>query len=350
MDPKVTGLLLIIFVLGAAVGGGAVYWWAGEYYNPQIKQLKAQYQVLQDQKEAVDQQYLALSTSFQNILKEKEALSKVYATLTQEYASLQTAYSQLDTSYKNLRNEYNKSLDYLLYISNNVSHFQNILESYSILTKSFPRTLTESEMNKVNSTTSGITNYSLDEWINFGIIYNWLKTNIVLVKDTSFPRIFGIESIYYKNQNVVNSFSMELVYDYIQVPEFTVKNKQGDGEDYILAEYAMNYVYMKYTLKKMYQMYLGVISLEGGDPHAIIMLKAGNGLVSIMDPIGGFWTTKNGNMAYESVDSEFIAYESYYNIKKTPLKEVTLYKINPEDGSSIIVSKGTLESIKNVFN
>ncbi|MBN1683105.1 hypothetical protein JW865_06095 [Candidatus Bathyarchaeota archaeon] len=350
MDPKVTGLLILIFVLGASIGGGAVYWWSGEYYNPQIESLKIQYQLLDDQKESLDQQYLSLSVSFQNILHEKNDLDVMYNTLTEEFSSLENNYMQLSNDIRKLGSDYNESLDYLTDLSSNIASFQNTLDSYSVFIKSFQRTLTEVEMNKVNATTSSITNYSLDEWYNLGRIYDWLNNNIVKIQDNYFPQIVSIDTFLYKDREIVNEFEMGFIENYIQTPEFTVLKKQGDGEDHILAEYAMNYVYMKYTLKKMYQMYVGIISLENGNQHPIIMLKAGTNLVSIFDPIGGFRTTKNGNMAYENVDFEFTAYESYYNVKKTPLKEVTLYEINPEDGTSIIVAKGSLLDLKNVFN
>jgi len=378
------------------VGSGGGYFLASNTLQPRITSLGGQLTTAQQQLSQKSDDYTSLNDDYQALSQEKAtlessraSLQSTYNALKTNYDSLQSTYGSLQTSHDSLQADYNAlssqydtlqssvdsglaslSADYVslqkdyddlstmlgnsvygtpgdTQMLNNlykltlaVRSLNSTLWEYCNVVSSFKNTLTTAEVLKMETQVRSIIGSSTDAWANYQMIHQYITSNVKYVYDIEFPYIHGYSYIDVNGVRYLTDFDISTIENYLQTPEWTLQNKQGDCDDQGALEYAMLRYYNKYIVGTDYSLYLASIDFSDGSGHIAVFMPVSGGKLAILDPAGNYLTSTSSNIASKAAASELEAYNSHWSSHGS-ITTIKLYWINLVDGSYNLVSDGT---------
>ena len=335
------------------VGGGGGYFVSSGMYTPQITSL-------QGQLTASQQETTSLNTNNQGLSQEKAMLQTSLAQLQSDYASLQSTHTNLQADYATLSSQYDTlsagvdtgfaslSADYIqlqkdyndlsTLVSNNVygtpgdtqmlNHLKTLtlavrslnstLWNYCNEVSSFRRTLTTGEVLKMETPVRS------RNWFNQQTLGPSIRRyTITSPRTSSTSMMLSIPYISFYTYLDVNGvryltdFEVETIANYVQTPEWTLTQKQGDCDDQAALEYAMLRYYNKYIAGTDYNLYLTELDFSDGSSHVAVFMPVTGGKLTILDPAGNYLTKTGSTIASKAAASELDAY-NYPLVEERP--------------------------------
>lgn len=352
MDAKV----LVVLVVGVLVGGGFGFGGAYIFYAPKINELTTKLNDLELQHQTLIGQYETLSVQYETLTQEYGTLSGQYENLKTERDNLQNQYSTLSSEYKVLQSQYNiLSYDYdevsgyLKDLSSELLSTRDLLDYYCCIPEAFQRVLIKEELEKIASTVSYVTHESQDSWYAYDKIYKYVADNINYAYDIEFPHIDNYYYVLLDGSEIITSFSIDNIRNYIQTPEFTLEYKQGDCDDQAVLTYAMIKYYMRNIYGTEYSLYIADIEFSGGSSHLAVFLPVQGGQLCILDPAGHHLTSRYGHITQYVASFELQEYSNEWSKTTGEITYITLYDVNVIDGSYEVVASGTIDGVADFF-
>ncbi len=357
------------------VGGGGGYFVSSGMYTPQITSL-------QGQLTASQQETTSLNTNNQGLSQEKAMLQTSLAQLQSDYASLQSTHTNLQADYATLSSQYDTlsagvdtgfaslSSDYIqlqkdyndlsTLVSNNVygtpgdtqmlNHLKTLtlavrglnstLWNYCNEVSSFRRTLTTGEVLKMETPVRAVIGSTTDSWAIYQKIHDYVTSNVEYVYDVDIPYVSFYTYLDVNGVRYLTDFEVETIANYVQTPEWTLTQKQGDCDDQAALEYAMLRYYNKYIAGTDYHIYLTELDFSDGSSHVAVFMPVTGGKLTILDPAGNYLTKTGSTIASKAAVSELDAYNTHWS-KNGQITRIRLYSIDMTDGSYTKVSEGT---------
>lgn len=345
MDSKVLGMLIVGILAGGSLGVGGAY----ILYIPQVNELKtelsyfeSQYETLSGQYETLSQEHETLSGEYETLKIERNKLQSQYSTLSSEYRVLQSKYNILS-------HDYDEVSGYLKDISSKLQSTRDLLNNYCCIPEAFQRILINEELEKIASTVSSITHESQDSWYAYEKIYKYVADNINYAYDIEFPYIDNYYYILLDGSEIITSFSIDKIRNYIQTPEFTLEYKQGDCDDQGVLTYAMIKYYMRNIYGTEYSLYIADIEFSGGSSHLAVFLPVRGGQLCILDPAGHYLTSRYGQITNNVASFELQKYSNEWSKTTGEITYITLYDVNVIDGSYEVVASGIIDGVADFF-
>ncbi len=371
------------------VGSGGGYFLASNTLQSQITSLEGQLTTAQQQLSEKTDDYTSLNDDYQALSQEKTSLESSRASLQSTYNALNTNYDALQTSRDSLQADYTAlssqydtlqagvdtglatlSADYVglqkdydslsqmlgsdVYSTFGDTQMLNdfykltlavrslnaTLWEYCNVVSSFKNTLTTSEILKMETQVGSIIGSSTDAWANYQRIHEYITSNVDYVHDTESPYIHGYTYRDVNGVRYLTDFDVSTIDNYVQTPEWTLQNKQGDCDDQGILEYAMLRYYNKYIVGTDYNLYLADIDFSDGSGHIAVFMPVSGGQLTILDPAGNYLTSTYSTIASKAAASELEAYNSHW-ASTGSITQIRLYYIDPVDGSYNLASEGT---------
>jgi len=316
--------------------------------------LQSTYNALKTNYDSLQSTYGSLQTSHSSLQADYNALSSQYdtlqasvdsglASLSADYVSLQKDYDDLSTMLGN--SVYGtpgdtQMLNNLYKLTLAVRSLNSTLWEYCNVVSSFKNTLTTADVLKMEAQVRSIIGSSTDAWANYQRIHQYITSNVKYVYDIEFPYIHGYRYIDVNGVRYLTDFDVSTIENYIQTPEWTLQNKQGDCDDQGALEYAMLRYYNKYIVGTDYNLYLAEFDFSDGSGHIAVFMPVSGGKLTILDPAGNYLTSTYSNIASKAAASELETYNSRW-ASNGSITKIRLYWINLVDGSYNLVSEGT---------
>ena len=247
--------------------------------------------------------------------------------------------SERDKVIINLQNKYDNVLRAYSDLNVSVSTLRDIVSSFVLLERSFPRVLSEEE---INATASILEKIDIDEddLIKSIIeIYSWVRENIKYADDAYVPYIVDVKTVSIDDKIYIRSFGVLHGKNYVQSPSLTIELKQGDCEDHAILVYAMIKYYMRYIHGKEYPLYISLLSFKNIGDHVIVLLQVEKDKTLIIDVTSDYITDvlTNTKSAIE------VLFE-YSNIRGE-IDYLRLYEIDVTTGQYRLVVDGDISKI-----
>jgi hypothetical protein len=347
-------------VIGLIIGGTGGYIVLNSQYSPigeslttltqEHEALTQQYVTLQDEYETLSDQYDSLNSIYNSLDEQYSSLSSSYDTLGNIHSTLQANYDNLVSDFNYLQNDhdvilydYDNILSYWISLSKDVMELRETLISNFKIPEAFSSVLNEDELNKIGSMVSSVTHNSQDTWLSYDRIYRHIKNNIEYAHDTEFPYIGQYHYFTYGGNNVVDSFDVGFVRNFIQTPSFTLEYKQGDCDDQAVLVYSMIKYYQREIYGTEYTLFLADIEFNEGEGHVAVFMPVQGGQLCIIDTAGNYLTSQSGRITQKVAASEITNYSNRWS-EQGGISQITLYKIYV-DGSYTIDITGTKNDI-----
>ncbi|MDD1775786.1 MAG: hypothetical protein LUP94_00360 [Candidatus Methanomethylicus sp.] len=338
--------------------------------NSQLTQQRAEfnanYASLQSSKDVLQSNYIALNTNYTSLQSNYYTLSSNHAILQSNYNTTQTQknalqsnYDSLGVSYTNLMSDYYflngsyvDTLDSYRSLNESASLIMNVLNSYTLVTDSFERTLDDAAIRKTSSETVAAVGGTTNFWPAMQKIYNYVRTNVDYVHDIEMPYPSLWQWQTFENETYFTNINISTTQNYIQSPELTLDILQGDCDDMAILNYAMIKYFMIYVSGSEYDLYLAQISFSGGDAHLAIILPVTGDRITIIDPAGNYLTESYSTIDAQSTLIELQAYSSYWNSHGYgSITSMSIYNITVVDGDyNTIIEDGNLNQVANAIN
>lgn len=357
------------------VGGGVGYFVSSGMYTPQITSLQGQLTTSQQEtaslntiNQGLSQEMAVLQTSLAQLQSDYASLQGTHTNLQAEYATLSSQYdmlsagvdagfASLSSDYVKLQKDYN---DLSTLISNNVygtpgdaqmlNHLKTLtlavrglnstLWDYCNEISSFRRTLTTGEILKMETPVRVAVGSSTDAWSNYQKIHEYVTSNVKYVYDVDIPYISYYTYLDVNGVRYLTDFDVETIANYVQTPEWTLTQKQGDCDDQAALEYAMLRYYNKYLTGTDYNLYLTELDFSDGSSHVAVFMPVAGGKLTILDPAGNYLTKTGSTIASKAAASELDTYNTHWS-KNGQITRIRLYSIDMTNGSYTKVSEGT---------
>lgn len=272
-------------------------------------------------------------------------LESQYEPLLNEYSLITSQYSVLQSEYDFLAYHYNLATSHLSELSNDVDILNEVLNSYCKIPEAFKYVLNEEEVNKIGSTVSSITEDSQETLDACDEVYKYITDNIDYVHDIEFPYVINYHRTSINGTEYITSFTMGSTTNYIQTPEFTLENEQGDCDDQTVLTYAMIKYYEREVHGIEHTLYIADIEFLRGSSHLAVFLPVQGGHLCILDPTGHFLTSQYGSITSKEAASELENYSDLWSSTEGEITHIDLYDVSVVDGSHTIVASGTLRGI-----
>jgi hypothetical protein len=328
MNSKPIVLLIIGIVIGGAIGITVNY----SIFASQLNTLQIN---LKD----AEARYTKLSN-------EKNEIQKSYDDTRNKYNALQTSKDILQSKYDQLENENKQNIGYLKQISKNIVELKDTLRSYTGVTEAFSRTLNDAEIKKTSNIVTTLATKNTDSWTARDNIYNYITSNINYCYDTEYPYISNWRYITLDDSQIWTEFNIDTTQNFIQTPEFTLTNKQGDCDDQTFLEYAMIMYYYRYLSGTTYKTYIAAIEFTSGPGHLAVFVPVEGGKLCILDTSGHYKTNSRGSTTSKLASSELDAYNSLWmKDGHPPISKITLYSVDTTNGSYTNIAEGPMPTI-----
>jgi hypothetical protein len=236
-----------ILALVSAVG--AVAWLSGSWM--QINEWEPKYDDLKARYDEIREDYQALDTE--------------NARLTSEYQTLDTENTRL------IQESLKRNEDYFKMVGEVSRRLGDSCDD----AKSFVAPSDAAVAAKVLAITGGYSSDTTEQWADYYALYSWVVQNIDYVSDTWFPEL----------PPALDDLTLSWQKDYWRMPSETIEDGAGDCEDMacLLASMIMNYTSGAYP----------VWVITGTSPtvgHAAVAFPVAGGRLTILDPAGNFFT------------------------------------------------------------
>jgi len=377
----------LIVMLLAGSGGG--YFLASDTYTSQVETLEGQLSTIQQQLTEKTQMYTMLNDDYQTLSQQAAALQTSKTSLQSSYDTLQTSYNTLEADHNSLQADYEALLaqydtlqgsidagftdlsvkyvnlkkdydDLSTTLSDRVSgtpgdsqmynnYYQLTLAVRSLNStlwqyinedNSFKRTLTTTEVLKMENPVRTAIGSSTNDWTNYQKIHEYVTTNVNYVYDVEFPYITYYSWLEVNGVNYLTDFTIDTIQNHVQTPEFTLQNKQGDCDDQAALEYAMLRYYNKYIVGSDYSLYIAVMNFSDGSGHVAVFMPVSGGQLTILDPAGRYLTVNGSTITAKSAAAELESYNIHWSGNGS-ITKIQLYRIDMMDGSYTKVIQGT---------
>ena len=320
--------IVIGVILGLIVGGAGVYL----VLSPQISELTNSNQNLQ-------QEIMIVSHDYDVLESENIECTSDLEQLVSDYNSLSSDYSAVSNEMERYKSEYEYTFNDLLWLSNNVSDFIDVLDEYCDAEISLGRVLALDEIVKTGETVLSITHGHDNIFWAYEKIHDYVRLNIDYVYDIPFPYIANYTYIEYDDTEVIVGFNVDYIENYVQTPEYTLTYEQGDCDDQAILEYAMIKYYDRYIYGYEYDLYYTLIEFDEGYGHACIIMPIEDGHITILDPAGNYLTTQYGEIATKDAKIELEKYDDHW---EDDIVNIRLYEIRIVEGECTMVSDGDM--------
>jgi len=318
--------MVSVFVIGLLVAGGASgFVLMG--YQARIGQLESQVGQLQT---------------------ENEALQASYDQKAAEYSNLNSMYVSVSAQRDWLQSDLDTKEGYLKEVSSDISELNDTLRGYSQTEDAFRRVLCSEELDKIGPTVTELTDPSKDTWYNYQRIWDHVDDNIGYVYDIEFPIITTYRYITVDGATCFTEFDVETYANYIQTPEFTLTNKQGDCDDHAILLYGMMRYYLRHIHGTVYNIYLAFISYTDGEAHMAVFIPVQGGTMCILDPAGNYATERYGSLTSKTPSTELQSYADHW-AEEHVIESIKLYWVDDLDGSFSLEFEGGLEDAIKFF-
>jgi len=282
--------------------------------------------------------------------------------LQEEYVALQVSYSQKEADYINLNSMYvsvaahrdslQSELDttegYFKEVSTDISGLYDTLRSYSDTEHAFSRVLFSKELDKIGATVTELTDPSRDTWYNYQKIWDYVDDNIAYAYDVEFPYITTYRYITVDGVTCFTEFDVDNRTNYIQTPEFTLTNKQGDCDDHAILLYGMMRYYLRNIHGSVYSSYLAFITYTDGEAHMAVFMPVQGGTICILDPAGNYATERYGSITSKTPSAELQSYADHWADEHV-IESIKLYWVDDLNGSFSVEFEGSLSEAANFF-
>jgi len=315
-----------VFVIGLLVAGGA----SGLVmmgYQARIDQLESQVGQLQT---------------------ENEALQASYDQKAAEYSNLNSMYVSVSAQRDWLQSDLDTKEGYLKEVSSDISELNDTLRGYSQTEDAFRRVLCSEELDKIGPTVTELTDPSKDTWYNYQRLWDHVDDNIGYVYDIEFPIITTYRYITVDGVTCFTEFDVANYTNYIQTPEFTLTNKQGDCDDHAILLYGMMRYYLRHIHGTVYNIYLAFISYTDGEAHMAVFIPVQGGTMCILDPAGNYATERYGSLTSKTPSTELQSYAHHW-AEEHVIESIKLYWVDDLDGSFSLEFEGGLEDTIKFF-
>jgi len=299
------------------------YTWLNEKYgllNEEYSSLQKEYSALEVEHSALEGKYQSLNERFNSLSADYAELQSSYESLSVEYAALQTEYGKLAASYNSLVENYGKWLAYA--------------KTYFHFTKSFGRTLSESEILSLVSTVESVVSNPNDWWRSVKQLYGYVVNKIRYVSDEPFPAPPTIHE--FEANSYRNTTSLELFLS----PTETLELGQGDCDDQAVLLYGLVKAYNKHVYGKYYTLWIMYVVLGEG-AHLSVAFPVSGGELTIIDPAGHYytgWLTLTSNDPYNELEN----YSRHWS-SNGGVKHIILYRI--DGGVAYKVASGNIQEV-----
>lgn len=291
----------------------------------------------------ISSQHETLSSEHTIILENYASVTELYETLIDDYEILETENNNLENSKRSLENNYERSLNYYASLSDDVLGLKETLGEYGILEDSYQRVLCKSEVDKLDSTVTSITD-SDSTWNSYDAIYKYVKNNIGYVSDPEIPQIIGYTTVTLDSNQYVSGFTISTRQNHIQTPDFTLENKQGDCDDQAVLMYAMIKNYLINIYGTNYHTTLMRLELGDGEGHLAVLIPVQEGNVCILDSAGSYYTNRYSRVTSKVASTELNAYDDWWS-DYGGIQNIVLYNVDITDGDFDIEFEGTVSEL-----
>lgn len=302
--------------------------------------LQTNYDALQGTYSGLQAEYTALSSQYNTL---QSGVDSGLASLSADYVQLQKDYDDLSTLVTNKVQGtigYTETLNHLKALTLAVRSLNSTLWEYCNEVDSFRNTLTTAEVLKMEATVRSVVGSSTDSWTNYQRIHEYVTTNVDYVYDVEVPYISYYNYIDVNGVRYLTDFDVASIENYVQTPEWTLDNGQGDCDDQAALEYAMLRYYNKYVVGTDYNLYLTELDFSDGSSHVTVFMPVSGGKLTILDPAGNYLTKTGSTIASKTATSEIEAYSGHWS-SNGGITQIRLYSINMADGSYTRVYEGT---------
>ena len=358
-------------IVGIIIGGLIGYFGAYTIYTPQIEELEsiisdqntqinnlenlnvgfsedlsileAQYEKSSSDLSLLSSQYETLDSEHTLLLENYASLTELYETSVADYEQLESNYGVLESSKKSLESIHESSLSHYARLSDDVLELYDMLGAYGSLEDSFQRVLCQSEVEKLASIVTLITDPD-SNWVSNNAIYNYLINNVEYALDPEIPQIIHYSTVTIDYHQYITGFSTSTRQELIQTPDYTLENGQGDCEDQAILIYAMIKYYLINIYGTNYCTYLMRLELGDGGGHMAVLIPVQDGNVCILDSAGNYYTSRWGYIAQKVVSTELNAYSNLWSDHQG-IDNIVLYDVDISDGDFTIDFEGTLEEL-----
>jgi hypothetical protein len=269
--------LTVMGILALVSAVGAVAWLSGSWM--QINEWEPKYDDLKARYDEIREDYQALDT-------ENARLTSEYQTLDTENARLIQESLKGNEDYSKMVEEVNRRLG-------------DSCEDR----KSFVTPGDAAVAAKVLAITGGYSSDTTEQWADYYAMYDWVVQNIYYSYDSRVPEL----------PSALGTLALSWQKDYWRMPSETLEDETGDCEDMacLLASMIMNYTSGAYPVWVI----VGTSPTVG---HAAVAFPVAGGGLTILDPAGKFFTRNPapsgpiGSQPVATAVSQWLEYWSEY--------------------------------------